>query len=405
MFSTLFEIRGRKLLSFVLFVVTFLAGILLPAALGLPISEYFSSIWVNITDPNFQAANNHPSGLVQMYLENLWGVFLTLLPVALMLFASIILFSVDIFRNSESKKLFQRAGYILFALVISITVIYVFQSGGGAERTGKIAIVSIALGAVLLFIFGTRQNSIRINKANALSDPARTFIASMMIFSAPIVASFGTNNPLSIHFGFDASIWLGAAGLGITLWFQKSISQKKSVWPPIISLVTLSSLACLAIIGEARSPYRSASFKANSELITNSGPLQGIFVTNDEKKLSDWLSEEVVKLDAANIPTLSLKSAGNLLSFNNSSFASPWLESFWPASFWSITNACKEEIPNDLIVLVPGTVPEGAPEWNDLSTTLAKSCGMQFPNDFILLSEKTSNNPNYSLNIWRLKQN
>lgn len=401
--ATLFAGNGRRLLSASLFTIFMGLGISVPIAMGLPAWEYAQSIWLNITDPNVQAANNHPSGLIQMYGENLWGMFLTVLP-GMILALSGILISLSSSTGKELIPGFSKSlGPILFGVVATISLVYVIQSGGGAERTGKIAILSISLAAVATYIFTSSLFSQKHNFATKKIDVWRTICSVSLIAVAPIVASFGTNNPLTIHFGFDSTIWLGAAGLGLSIWYTAVKNQSNNDWLPVVSMFLLSSLAIVAIVGEARAPYRAASFKANSELISTPGPLQGLFVTPSEKNWLNWLNDQSVSLKAQEIPTLSLKSAGALLAFNNSNFASPWLESFWPASFWSISKACQVGVPKDLIVLVPGTVPDGSPEWNDLRRTLLESCDISFPEQFQEVADYADINPQYAMTIWRLK--
>jgi hypothetical protein len=115
------------------------------------------------------------------------------------------------------------------------------------------------------------------------------------------------------------------------------------------------------------------------------------------------MTAESTRLHASGVPTVSISLPGALLTFNNSGFASPWVDTFWPVSFASIESACKTGgAPEQLFVLQPKSATLGSAVVRDTQAALS-TCGVSFPSDFEKAAQHTSSDPAYSMTIWRLK--
>jgi hypothetical protein len=289
-------------------------------------------------------------------------------------------------------------------VLLGLSAGYTVLATSGAERTGRLAMIMAITAASVALFFGWRPTQ-RIMGILDNKPSIRTWSAVSLIAVAPILVSVGTNNPLTIHFGFGATVWAAACGVTLVLWFDL-LTKRGSVTISLLPLVAIAALTAMAAIGVVRdgqAPYRSASFRANNTPIGISGPLSGLWVTPDEAAWAQWLQSESKRLNAVEVPTLSVKSAGALVAFNNSDFASPWLEAFWPASYWSIGEACEGKEVRDLIVIQPGSAPVAGPDMGMMSEELSRSCAITFPQDFEVMSTYESANPIHQTTVWRLR--
>jgi hypothetical protein len=280
-----------------------------------------------------------------------------------------------------------------------MTIVYVLEGASGAQKTGRMALVMLAGSAVILFFLSSTRRTVTAE----LARPWPQRFAAFLIACAPLIVSVGTNNPLTHHFGFGSTVWAGGFALAVALLFQRFADTSRNsrlLWPISLALVA-SVLSLYLAVADARAPYRSASFLANNVPVTQPGAFAGLFVTRDEADLITWLHKEADRLDAGSTPTISLGLPGALLAFNNSDFASSFIASWWPASYWTIATSCERNTPSELIVLQSGTMPEGSADWNALATTLEKSCGVRFPDDFIAVDSFNADNEQFDMTIWR----
>lgn len=378
------------------------AGIGIPFLSGLPLSEYISSVLANIFDETVRVANVHPSGLVGMYISNLWGLVQFMAPAAFLLLAAAILIIGVIPESADVKGVLPRFAQIALVMLGIMAMAHVALGGSGADRTGRLAtVLAVAAFTVLAFLAWRPIRGLVSLDEN--TSTIRSWAAIALLAVAPVVVSAGTNNPLTLHFGFGSTVWAAGFGIAMVLWHQvlKARGVKFNVYPLIAIALTLT-LAAFLVVKDAQAPYRSASFKSNTAPIGIEGPYAGLYVTPAEANWAQWLQRQASELKAESTPTLSLKNAGALVAFNNSDFASPWLESFWPASYWSIERACESTTVDDLIIIQPGTAPLGSADVTMMADSLSKSCGINFPADFSRVATYKSPTASFYTTIWRL---
>lgn len=392
--------RGSRRRSLVALLAGVLAAIVTPTLLGLPLSSYAERVLANLLDENVRAANGHSQDLIQAYVTDLSATFLTLMLPTLLFLVALALVA-GVWREERwATGLSGKIGACLTFAVAILSIAYVIAGESGAQKTGRLALLLLVGGAsILFFLF-----SMRPNPNTEISRPWRSWIATLFIAFAPIVVSVGTNNPLTSQFGFGSTVWAGGFALAVALLYKhfdlRSRPARRLL--PIALAVVASVLSLYVAVADARTPYRSASFLANNVLVRESGAFSGLFVTRDEANLITWLHDEKENLIAGNTPTITLGLPGALLAFNNSDFASSFIASWWPASYWTIDTSCRREVPSELIVLQSGGMPEGSPDWNDLAATLETSCGIAFPDDFTPVSSFDADNPQFDVTIWQL---
>ena len=150
-------------------------------------------------------------------------------------------------------------------------------------------------------------------------------------------------------------------------------------------------------------PYRTLPYA--EQRIPSDGPhLQGMYFTPVEAELSSWIAQQARELDAEDVPTVAISAPGALLQFNNSPFASPWVDAFWPVSFDSVAAACTAEPPTDMFVLQPGTQDPASPSYQGFADSLRDGCGFEFPADFTEVAHRSDSNNVYEVTIWRLSR-
>lgn len=112
-----------------------------------------------------------------------------------------------------------------------------------------------------------------------------------------------------------------------------------------------------------------------------------------------FLGSAAERLEASEVPALSLASPGALLAFNQSGWAA-----IWPGPGWadSIALSCEENPPADLFVLQSLPSIEGTVAHDRLVTGL-RECGIEFPDDFDAVDRHRSVEASRDVTIWRLR--
>lgn len=377
-------------------------GVLSPVTFGGNIGPYLSKILETLLNEEVRSANAHSGNLIQMYLIDIYNNFVLVFPFALLL---LIAFALS-FKLLKENIWASGASTLISIALFGWLALQGYKSlnsvVSGAEKTGKLAIYLGITALVLIVLFGfTKLREIKDIKTFTLSPQFIT--AFILLAIEPLLVSAGTNNAPSVHLAYGSTTWAALAGfvLALAVSIYELHSPKLVLVPLAIGLI-YSLFALMLVFNDSQNPYRSFAFQKNTDLIVGDTSLDGILVTTEEAKWANWLTSQSKELGASTIPTISLKSPGALLLFNNSPYANPWLDEFWPASYWSVANNCKLDKTKDLIVLEPGTVTEQTQDLKLLNKSL-EQCGLSFSNDFKLVSSYQSPNPIFDMKIWRLK--
>lgn len=402
-FVILWVRKSNWLTSAVLFLTGFAGGILFPMSYGANVQNYFSKIVETILSEEMRSANAHSGNLVQMYSQDILNNVTAIFPFIVLLIIAVA-FSYNTFNEHRwgigagaiiSTLLFLWLGYLTYQYLQAVP--------SGAEKTGRLTIVIGVVSLVLLFFFARNPLRSEMGLAKFSFSPKIT-TAIVLIVIAPLVVSAGTNNAPSVHLAYGSTTW--AAVMGFALLISTSIYSKVSprlIYIPYLIGLLISIFALMLVVNDSQNPYRSFAFQKNNQSISGSSAFDGLNVTPEEAQWANWLKSQAEVMAASDVPTISLKLPGALLLFNNSDYANPWLDEFWPASYWSIEKKCLSGKPSDLIVLEPGTVSENTQDITLLNSSLEK-CNLTFPNDFSLTSSYESSNPNLQMRIWRLNQ-
>lgn len=395
---------ARRIVSAIAAVGGLIVGFAIPILFGARVGEYLQRIVEILFDEEVRTANAHSDGLAQMYVQDVVSNFSGVMPVALLFLAAVVASASIIRERQPAEGTLARLSILVFFFVAIQVTFYLRELDLGGEKTGRFAIV-MAVGAAILLWFSTWRPVRGILDQKPFAHEPRMYVSIGLISVAPILVSLGTNNPLSVHLAIGSTTWTTMFGFALVIYvfFLQKNSPKISSLPFVLGLVA-SVLAFGLVLHDAKGPYRSTAFWKNTATIENAGVLAGIKVTPQEAEWADWVIDRAKALGAEDVPTISLKSPGALLIFNNSPFVNPWLEDFWPASFWSIPKACADGAPDDLIILQPGEVTEDTPEFRKVQDSLMSSCGLNLQEDFDLVANRKNSDPRYAMKIWRLQR-
>lgn len=366
---------------------------------GFPVHPFAASIRGLLFDASARAANGHsPRALLVMYQRSLGdGIQAVVVPVALFAILLGLLFVAGGRVTKQASMV--RVGALTFVVLVLLSIatlprIDTFPSLGRFI----LLMAAMAIVAVAAALSQARGESERIG-------PRAPLVVGLgALVAAPFISAVGTNMFITGQLLYGATVWCALVAIALLFaarQLERVGSQMATIPVAILTLFVLISATQVA--GETLShPYRSTPYLGQG-YATDAPFLQGILVTEAEANWADWLVAESKTLDAKDTPTLSLASPGALLIFNNSNYASPWLEDFWPVSFGSIGMACAGARPDSLLVLQPATSGDGTTNFQLFHSALKDSCSVEFPGDFDLVAKHDSPNPQYDMSIWRLR--
>lgn len=375
------------------------AAILWLLVSGFPASTFVSSIRNLLFDGDARAASGHsPQVLFTTYQQALGdGAQQVIVPVALFAVLLGLLFAAGGRVTKDASML--RAGALIFGVLVALSITTlprteIFPSVGRF-------IVMMAFMAIVAFVAGISSMP-RESRGLGFGAPRLVGIAALV--GAPFVSALGTNMSITGQLLYAATVWCTLFAIALLFIARRLADSGSSLATIPVAILTLFVVvSATQVAGDVRThPYRSTPYLGQG-YSTHAPFLQGILVTKEEAEWADWLVSEGQILDAQNTPTLSLASPGALLIFNNSDYASPWLEDFWPISFDSIGKACRGARPDALLVLQHSTSGEGTANFQLLNAALDNDCSVDFPADFDLVANHDSSNDKYDMSIWKLR--
>ena len=373
-------------------------ALLLLWLLGAPIGPFFRNVIAVATDGSAQAAFGHPlSALVPYYIDSMlttWNVVLT----ALVLFT---LSMAPLLRRVQMDPSRTRLGgwdrlVWIFAALLAVTLVALPR----ADPWLYAGYLAVFMGAAALIGFALACGDDDAMSGSGFRRVATVVVAGGALVSAPVIASVGTNVALAGHFMFSATLWATALGIALVLLGEgaRRLGTPARAVPALIALV-LVLLATAGVEKSARQPYRMEALESQ-QTPTSVPELRGLLLTESEAEWIDWVAEAGESLGADGVPAIAISSPGALYAFNHSGYANPWTDAMWPASFSALQVACAEP-PPDLFVLQPGTSNPDDPSTVGTVASLA-ACGINFPNDFEMVDEYRSTEPERAMAIWRL---
>jgi hypothetical protein len=234
----------------------------------------------------------------------------------------------------------------------------------------------------------------------------RVAVGATAVLAAPFICAAGTNNMLTGHFLFTATLWAVVLGIALVLMAQRRAPAGSSIWgvpgvPAAIGcmVILMSAFAVKADIAE---PYHTVPLLSQTTP-TSAPELRGMLLNTIDAPWADWVSATGDSLRAEAFPATATSSAGALFLFNHSGYASPWVGSSQPAAYNSLVTSCTTDPPAGFFVLQPGSAQVNARSLPRLKRGLAK-CGISFPGDFRVVATRVSVQlPERAMVVWQLK--
>lgn len=394
-FFVVFRGKLKKNYIFILFGVAF--SVVCPALMGLPLGEYSSSVWANLFDEEIRTSIGHSSDLIMMYLGNLIEtIYLIVIPGILLSFTLRKKFQTDLVRSYRVNRILSFS----IAVEILFIVIAVLSNGFGPAGTGFFAF-SLLVTAVAFFVgYGSRIFGEGFVRSKQNITPIIT--AVIMVAIAPFMSAFGTNNPLFWHLAFEATLWATLFAASMVTLTAIAGESKISLRLVAVSVLITTIFASYLLFMNVRNPYRAASIRLTNFYVENVNALKGIGLTAEEARWASWLSGTSTKHKLQNAETISMNSPGALLIFNNSSYASPWLDTASVASYRGLAKSCEKNQPKNLVILQPVSEMKSK-SITPLRETLNKYCGLSFTNDFEIIANFDSPDSRFGMVIWKQK--
>ena len=379
-----------------------MAGFLLMWAAGAPLASFFETSARFGADPSAQAGSGHSiRAILATYLGSM-SVTVAALAVPILL-AGVILLVVRGFRTDSdpARRVIASAEnvtlFLSFVLAIVLVTVNVFP--GALDRW-----TSLGVGYAFLLVLAVLSLAVLASPAARAANPPRRLAAGVAAFGlfalAPLISALGTNNRIFGATVFSATMWATGAAVGLVLLWQRSeaVSAAVRALPLLLLGVIVASSGIAVAVDVYRHPYRTVPYFTQNSTV-EVGDLRGIRLTEGEADLYTWLHDAGRRLEAQDVPALSIATPGALLAFN----ASGW-SAIWPGSDWasSIAKSCTDDVPDEMFVLQAATEEEGDARHDRLVAGLA-ACGINFPADFQVVERHASDVPAQDVRVWRLR--
>ncbi|TXN28802.1 hypothetical protein [Lacisediminihabitans profunda] len=393
---------SRRVLTLAVGVVV---GLLLLLVSGFPFFDYAKNLLSLIFDDSARSAYDHPVGeLLKTYGLSFAGSVRTIL-LSITFFVVLVSLLLGLLSARVSR---QAAGLVAATAGIFgvLTVISLFVWPVTNVPFADLGYFTLFTGSAALILVTLWLGVSR--GGGELTSQAKWVVifGCIVVIATPFAGAVGTNNGIIGQLLYSSTIWAVALAFLLVFLGQRLALRGHSglsTMPPVI-LVCLLLLSAIAVRGDVvNHPYRTAPY-ALQQSPTNATHLQGMLLTAQEAEWADWISSQARSLKAGSTPTIAISSPGGILTFNNSPFASPWVETFWPVSFRSITAACADhKAPTKLFVLQPGNAKAGSQVVKQTVSAL-QDCGISFPGDFVKAAVHPSKNKEFSMTIWKLSR-
>lgn len=389
------------------------AGFLLMLASGVPLLSYALTVVQFGTDRSAQVASGHSiSELLATYLSSM-SVTVVVLAVPTLL-AGIILLVARGFHTDDgpARRVVASAENVtlFFAFVLAVIIISINVLPGTPQHDlfpeaidgwSSLGVSNTFLLALALLSFGILASPTGSKPVASRKRGSAAAVLGFSLFAlAPLISALGTNTRIFNHTVFSTTIWAVGAAIGLVLLWRRSTAISSTVRAlPVMLLGVIVASSGLAVAGEVFvHPYLSTPYFTQKSAV-EVGDLRGIRLTQGEAEMYEWLHAAAPRLDAQNVPTLSLASPGALLAFNASSWSAIWPGPAWPSS---IAQSCSAGKPDDLFVLQAASEMEGTRKHDRLVAGLA-TCGIHFPTDFQVVDRHRSDDPRWDVQVWRLE--
>lgn len=366
---------------------------------GYPVRAYSQTALSVLFDTSAQDDFGHPiSELVAIYGRSLFATGAAVLPVLLLFTLTMAAFlrTARPVGGGGGHDGADRMSWILGMLLLLALV--VLPKANVWEYLGVMVVFIGLAGIIGLVILGSEGVTMH---GSAVCRAFSVVVGGSAIVAAPFISSAGTNNPITGHFLFAATLWAVVLGIALVLLTERGVVLRSSarVVPALIACVVLL-MGALAVKASTDTPYRTAPLRLQ-ETTTSVPELRGLLLTEADADWIDWISAVGDSLGADDVPAIAIASPGALYVFNHSGYANPWIDQMWPAAFSSLRVACTTDPPSDLFVLQPGASAEVDLATPGVTESLA-ACGIDFPGDFRVVDEYVSADSTRAMTIWRL---
>ena len=378
-------------------------GLLVLLASGFPFIDYARNLLSLVFDDSARRAYDHPVGeLLKTYGLSFAGSARTIF-LSLTFFVVVVALLLGLVSSRVSRQVVRlvaaTAGTFGVLTVISLFIWPVTEVPFADLGYFTLFNGSAALVLVTLWLGVSHGEGGRSSQAKWVE-----IFGCTVVIATPFAGAVGTNNGIVGQLLYSSTIWAVALAFLLVVLGERLALKGHSALSsiPSVILVCLLLLSAFAVRGDVLNhPYRTSPYGLQQSP-TSATHLGGMLLTAQEAEWADWMSSQARSLKAESTPAIAISSPGGILTFNNSPFASPWIETFWPVSFRSISAACAERTrPLKLFVLQPGNAKTGSQVVEQTASAL-RDCGISFPADFVKAAVHPSNTPEFSMTIWKL---
>ncbi len=372
-----------------------LSAILVLAAEGFPWRNWLQTSLDLLVNKDLQVQFGHP--LSELLIQNAAILGESLLRVIPLVIPPLVLsfFSAQTRFRPENMKFSEQIGRFsvtywtltIFALALAVFI---------PNIKNHYSIITY-LSAFVLLLAVILTQILDVEGKQGKSGECEFRIATLAIIISPLMIALGTNNPITGQVSFSMSPWFVLIGIGAAVCFETQSCFSKILIRNLVAAISIITFL-LVFLGVVSHPYRQAPIWFNSSQ-TTAKHFSGMFVTEDQSEILNWLETIGNKKEYVDKPTIAIDNPGYLFAFNNSDFASPFIASFWSVSYESIDHACHESDGEAPIILRAA----GQEIPKEVFDNLA-ACGVTDLNDYKVSEEFISPTNVYSVEVLEHEQ-
>lgn len=394
--STLFRKRLGSLLISIASALIFPLSFLLFSP---PVVEYANRFIQIAISPDQSSSAGHGYSTFLFYIADVIINFSAVISPALLLFMTIKARSAFLVEQKSglpfTRFLLAKTSVLVWvALALLVWIFHPFNTSG--QTNGRIVVALVSAAALILVIKADFLSKVAPNRPSVL------YIGVIAVLTSPLVNSFGTNVILSAHIG-HAGIAIGCL-LVFAIYTRDPRLHKSdntAVYSRQFQILALTLICFLALIKSAALPYRAQSIFDPNTKVVDFGLLKGMALGKEELKFVTWLWEQNQTLSSESAPAISLASPGALVLFNNSGFASSWIEYPNKIGYQSVENSCQKFKPSEVFLILPTQLSRTSPAFRELDAALS-SCQLNVQ-DAVVISTNVSPRSEFAYSILKAK--
>jgi hypothetical protein len=342
---------------------------------GFPMKNYLQNNFVLLFDKSLQEEYAHPiGGMLKKYLIDLI-YFIPRYPLVVLSLAMIFLILRIANRSNRQVMLTLVPASVLLAILASRTDMR-------WNNIGTFLYFCLILTAIL----DLRRN---LNSTVKNGKRSMTIQAGFFASLTPLLASFGTSNPILGQMLFATTVLFGLLVFNLVFVLGRTSMA-------VTCLIILWALSHLFFALFTNAYGDQKLIKSNVAI--NQGDLKGLYVSSEIYR--DYQFYKILEGYAKDLDLIAINNPGALFLSTNDDFANPWINyTTWPASFLSIEHSCELGKTEKLGVILDKKMADDFMFLKYFNRSI-NECSLDFPSDFKSVIETQEKGVLNSKQLW-----